>query len=183
MTAIERFALKVFAALLALVGAWFWHTHAVSSAREEGDKAGYDRALAAGQAKYESERERNRKVEGDLREANRLKDVAAATKEQTYAENLNAAQRRMRAGTDSLRCPSASPVQAGASPADRPDTSGPSFDESGAGVMPEVAADILGLAADSARLVRKFDRLAERYDACRALNNGALSESSGAPGE
>jgi len=40
--------------------------------------------------------------------------------------------------------------------------------------VPEVAADILVLAADAAGLVRKYERLTERYDACRALNNGVV---------
>jgi hypothetical protein len=36
--------------------------------------------------------------------------------------------------------------------------------------VPEVAADLLGIAADAAGLVRRYAEVVERFDACRAVN-------------
>jgi hypothetical protein len=36
--------------------------------------------------------------------------------------------------------------------------------------VPEAAADLLGIAADVAGLVRRYKCVVERFDACRALN-------------
>jgi hypothetical protein len=36
--------------------------------------------------------------------------------------------------------------------------------------VPEAAADLLGIAADVAGLVRRYDRLIQRFEACRAVN-------------
>jgi hypothetical protein len=36
--------------------------------------------------------------------------------------------------------------------------------------VPEVASDLLGVASDLARVVRQYDRITERFEACRALN-------------
>jgi len=37
--------------------------------------------------------------------------------------------------------------------------------------VPEAAAEILGDAADVGRLVRRYERIVERFDACRAMNS------------
>ncbi|GGY11650.1 hypothetical protein GJV26_29465 [Massilia dura] len=75
-----------------------WHMHAVSSARAQGDKAGYARAVAAGKAQLDAERARNRTTERNLRTKLATADAAAAIKQQTYVENVSAAQRRVRPG-------------------------------------------------------------------------------------
>jgi hypothetical protein len=38
--------------------------------------------------------------------------------------------------------------------------------------VPEAAADVLGIAAGVAGLVRRYERLEQRFDECRAVNAG-----------
>ena|GEM_PF-2418114 len=151
-----------------VAGGWAWHSHAVSTARQEG----YSAAVADGKKRYDEDAAKALSKERKLRDEQAAKDDAARKDKERYDEALADAQRRMRAGTDRLRCPAASPVHAAATAPAGPAAGGPAPDEPGTPVVPEVAADILGLAADSDSIVRKFDRLTERYDACRALNNG-----------
>jgi hypothetical protein len=160
---------------VAAVG-WIWHTHAVSSARTQGDKAGYARAVAAGKARLDAERTRNLITERDLRTKLAKADTAAATKEQTYAETLSAAQRRVVSGADRLRCPGAGAISNASAAPDGSAAGGSPPDGPGADLVPAVAVDVLGLAADTGRLVRKYERLEQRYDECRALNNGPAPE-------
>ncbi|GGY11644.1 hypothetical protein GCM10007386_47420 [Pseudoduganella dura] len=49
----------------------------------------------------------------------------------------------------------------------------PAPDASGAAIVREVAGDILGLAADTGPVLRKYQRVVERFEACCAMNNGA----------
>lgn len=131
--------------------------------------AGQVAAVAAGAKLRQAEADRNLKTETDLRAQLHDKDAEAKQQEQTYAISLDVAQRRVRAGTDSLRCP-ASPVPAGAAPGDRPAAGGPGADGEGAAIVPDIAADLLGDGAAIAGLVRKYDRLNQRFEACRAVN-------------
>jgi hypothetical protein len=133
-------------------------------------EAGYNAAVDAGLQQRNREAEENRKTESDLRAQLAGRDADAHRKEQEYAENLDAAQRRVRAGTDRLRCPAASPVQPTAAAADRPAAAGPAADGQGPDLVPELAADLLGIAADVAGLVRRYDQVVERFEACRAVN-------------
>jgi hypothetical protein len=165
MTALDRLLIGCILAAALLVGGVLGIQHYGA----EQFKAGQASAVAAGEKARQVQADANRKTESDLRATLAAKDADAFTKEQTYATNLDAAQRRVRTGTDRLRCP-ASPVPAGAAPGDRPVAGGPAPDGPGAELVPESAADILGDAAAVAGLVRKYDRVVERFEACRALN-------------
>jgi hypothetical protein len=166
MTALERLLIGAVVAALLAVGAW-------RVAMYYGDTrydAGYDAAVAAGQKQRDREADENRKAESDLRAQLAARDVEAQRKEEKYAESLDAAQRRVRTGTDRLHCPAASPVQPAAAPGDRPAAAGAPADGQGPDVVPEAAADLLGIAADVAGLVRRYDQVVERFENCRAVN-------------
>lgn len=132
---------------------------------------GYDAAVAAGEAELARVTLAARQTELDLRGQLRARDADAFLKEQEHAESLEVAQRRVRAGTDRLRCP-AGPVPDAAAPGDRPAAAGPGADGEGPDVMPETAAALLGDAADIAGIVRRYERVVERFEACRAVNAG-----------
>jgi hypothetical protein len=129
---------------------------------------GYDAAVAAGEAELARVTQAARQTELDLRGQLRARDADAFLKEQDHAESLQAAQRRVRAGTDRLRCP-AGPVPDAAAPGDRPAAAGPALDGGGPDLVPEAAADVLGHGAAIAGLVRRYERLEQRFDACEAL--------------
>jgi hypothetical protein len=133
-------------------------------------RAGHAAAGVEGEKLRQAEADHNRKTESDLRDQLAQRDADANKKEQTYAANLEAAQRRVRAGTDRLQCPAASPVQSAATAADGPVAAGLEVEPAGPALMPESAADLLGVAADVAGLVRRYDRLEQRFEECRALN-------------
>jgi hypothetical protein len=168
VTALHRFALQVVLLVGAIAAGWLWHLSEVSTAR----KAGYSAAVAAGEKQRAIDADIALGRERNLRAKLAAADAAATTKETEHAETLAAAQRRVRAGTDVLRCPTANPIQHTAALADGPTTGGSSPDGPGTAVMPEVAGDILRLAADTGRVVRNYQRVVERLDACIALNNG-----------
>jgi len=164
MTALQRLTSAVMLVLLVAVGSVLWVRHYGA----EQYQAGQDAAIAAGKAQYDRDAAAARKTESDLRAQLRAKDADALRQKEEHAKNLANAQRRMRAGADSLRCPAA--VPADAAPDDRPAAGGPDPDPERARIVPEVAADLLGIAADIAGIVRKYDRLEQRFEACRALN-------------
>lgn len=132
--------------------------------------AGHEAAIAAGKKQHDIDVAAALKTETDLRAQLAAKDDEAKEKERTYEISLEVAQRRLRTGTDSLRCPTAGPVQPAAAAADRPIAGGPAVDDQGPALVPDAAADLLGIAADVAGLVRRYDRVVERFEACRALN-------------
>lgn len=150
-----------------ITGGWLWHRHEVSVARQ----AGYYAAVAAGEKQRAADAAAALITERENRELFRIRDERARQREETYEQALEDAQRRIRTGADSLRI-AVNTIRATAAPADRPAAGGPPVDEPGAAIVPEVAGDILGLAGDTARLVRKYERVVERLDACVALNNG-----------
>ena len=166
MTRLQILLVGVLVAIALAVGAWV-SVDEYGTTRYE---AGYNTAVEAGVKQRNREAEENRKIESDLRAQLAERDADAQRKEHEYAENLDAAQRRVRAGTDRLRCPAASPVQPAAAAPDRPAAAGASVDGQGPDVVPEVAADLLGIAADVAGLVRRYDQVVERFEACRAVN-------------
>jgi len=131
--------------------------------------AGYAAAVAEGKEQRDAEALANLAIESGLRTRLLEQDTTAHRKEQEHATNLEAAQRRVRAGIDSLRCP-AGPVSAAASGGDRPTTAGPVPDGDGAQLVPDAAAALLGDGATVAGIVRKFDRLEQRFEECRAVN-------------
>ncbi|WP_292041421.1 hypothetical protein [Massilia sp. UBA6681] len=164
MTSLDRLLCSVLAAVLLLVSAWFGIRHYGAEQYQVGHAA----AIAAGRAQLERDTAAARKTETDLRAQLRAKDDAAFTKEKEYATNLAAAQRRMRAGDDRLRCPGA--VPAATQSGDRSAAAGLAADGEGPEIVPEVAAEILGDAADVAGLVRRYERVVERFEACRTVN-------------
>lgn len=166
MSALERLSAGVLLAIALVVAVSFGVRHYGA----ERQQAGWDAAVAAGRAQLERDAAAARKTESDLRAQLRDKDAAAFTKEKEYATNLEAAQRRVRAGVDSLRCPSG-PVPAAAPAGDRPAAAGPAPDGEGPSIVPEAAADILAVAADVGGLLRRYERVVERFEACRAVNS------------
>ena len=166
MTALERSVVGVVLAVLLVAGALLGLRHYGN----ERYQAGYDAAVAPGkEARYSAETA-NLAIESGLRAQLLDRDTAALRKEQEYASNLANAQRRMRAGDDRLRCPVASAVQSAAAAADRPAAAGAPADGPEQDLVPEAAADVLGYGAAIAGLVRKYERVIQRFEACRAVN-------------
>lgn len=164
MTSLDRLLCSALAAVLLVIGAWFGVRHYGA----EQYQAGHAAAVAAGRAQLERDTAAARKTESDLRAQLREKDATAFTKEKEYATNLEAAQRRVRAGVDSLRCPGAIPAASQAG--DRPTAAGSAADGERLAIVPEVAAEILSDGADVAGLLRRYQRVVERFEACRAVN-------------
>ncbi|WP_036217280.1 hypothetical protein [Massilia sp. LC238] len=163
MMALERLAAVVLLAVALVVAGWFGVRHYGAAQYH----AGHAAAMAAGRAQHERDTAAARKTESDLRAQLRAKDVDALRQKEEHAKNLANAQRRMRSGDDSLRCPA---VPAATQGGDRSAAAGPAADGEGPAIVPEVAAEILGDAADVAGLVRRYERVVERFEACRAVN-------------
>ena len=165
MTSLHRLVYSVLAGVLLVIGAWFGVRHYGASQH----RAGYEAAIADGKEARDAAALANLAIESGLRARLLAQDAAALRKEQEHADSLQTAQRRMRAGDDRLRCP-AGPVPATPAPGDRPAAGRTAVDGEGPAVVPEVAAEILGDAADVAGLVRRYARVVERFEACRAVN-------------
>jgi hypothetical protein len=165
VTALERLLISVVPAVLLATGAWLGLRYYGA----ERFDAGYSAAVDVGKKQRDRNAYLNQQTEAELRALLAAKDADAHRKEQEYASNLEAAQRRVRAGTDRLRCPTG-PVPATAAAPDRPAAAGAPADGQGPDVVPEAAADLLGIAADVAGLVRRYDQVVERFEACRAVN-------------
>lgn len=166
MTALDRLLCSVLGAVLLVIGCWFGVRHYGAAQHQ----AGYDAAVADGEEARKAAALAAVAIESGLRTRLLDQDTTAFRKEQEYATNLETAQRRMRAGDDRLRCP-AWPVPDAAAAADRPATGGPSADREGPAIVSEVAAEILGDGADVAGLVRRYERVIQRFEACRAVNS------------
>ena len=163
--AIDRFLTGlVIAAALAVAG-WFGLRH-YGDARYQ---AGYNAAIDVGMKQRDREAAENRKIESDLRAQLAERDTEAQRKDQEHAQALADAQRRVRAGTDRLRCP-ANPVQPTAQAATGSAAAAPATDGAGPDLVPEAAADVLGYGAAIAGLVSRYAEVAERFDECRAVN-------------
>jgi hypothetical protein len=147
------------------VAAWFGVHHYGA----EHYKEGYAAAIAAGKAQHDRDAAAALKTESDLRAKLAAQDADAKQKEIEHAQALADAQRRVRAGTDRLRCP-ASPIQSTAAPDDRPAAAGLAVDSGGPDLVPEAAADVLGYGAAIAGLVSRYERVVERFEECRAVN-------------
>jgi hypothetical protein len=163
--ALNRLLGGVLAAVLLLIGAWFGVRHYGA----EQHRAGYATAVKDGEEAREAAAVAALAIESGLRTRLLEQDTTALRKEQEYATNLEAAQRRMRAGDDRLRCP-AGPVPAAAPAGGGSAAAGPAADGAGPAIVPEAAAEILGDAADVAGLVRRYERVVGRFEACRAVN-------------
>jgi hypothetical protein len=164
--ALDRFLTRLVIAATLAVASWFGLHHYGA----ERYQAGYNAAVDAGMKQRASEAAESRKIESDLRQTLAERDAKATRKEQKYASNLADTQRRVRNGTDRLRCP-ASPVQPAAAPGDRPTADTPATDGAGPDLMPEDAADVLGYGAAIAGLVSRYAEVVERFDECRAVNS------------
>ena len=166
MSGLERLTAAVILVLILMLGgAW-----AIRHYGAERYQDGYTAAVAAGKEASEGAAVTHLAIESGLRAQLLERDASALQKEQEHAEALDAAQRRVRAGTDRLRCPAASPVQPATSAGDRPIAAGPAADGQGTELVPDAAADVLGIGATIAGLVRKYDRLNERFEKCRTVN-------------
>jgi hypothetical protein len=165
MTALERLAIAAFTLVAILLGAVFGMKHYGTERYDEG----YAAAVAAGQKQHDRDAADAAKRESDLRAKLAAQDADAQRKEQEHAQELEAAQRRVRAGVDRLRCP-ASPVQTSTAPADRSVAAEPATDGAGPDLVPEAAADVLGYGAAIASLVSRYERLVERFEECRSVN-------------
>lgn len=166
MSALERLLVGVVLAVLLAAGVLLGLRHYGNQRYQ----AGYDAAVTAGKEARDSAETTNLAIESGLRSQLLDRDTAALRKEQEHAQALADAQRRVRAGTDRLRCPAARPVQPTAAPGDRPAAAGPATDGPGPDIVPEAAADVLGYGAAIAGLVRRYDQVVERFEACRAVN-------------
>jgi hypothetical protein len=166
VNALDR--LLVGALLLAglLAGGWYALGH-YSAARYQ---AGYDAAVAAGEEARHSAGVAAIAIESGLRAQLLERDASAFKKEQEYASTLEAAQRRVRAGTDRLRCPAAGAVQPATAPDDRPAAGAPTVDGGGSDLVPEAASDVLGYGAAIASLVSRYAEVVEQHEDCRAVN-------------
>jgi len=166
MTSIE----KLLTGAIVLIGlALFGWLNLLNYGVERYDE-GFEAAIKIGKQRRDADAEINRQTETDLRAQLGIKDAAAFKKEKDHARSLAAAQRRIFTGTDSLRCP-ARPVPATGTTSDRPAASGSAPDDEGSELVPEAAADLVGIASDVERLVRQYDRVVERFEACRAVNS------------
>ncbi len=155
-------ALKVGAAALLIWTAALYRDHVY--------QLGYEAAVADGEAVLEQATAAARRTESDLRAQLRALDADAFKKEKDHAASLEAAQRRVRAGIDGLRCPAAGPVPGASAPDDRSVAGGPEADAAGPAIVPEVAAEILGDGAAVAGLVRRYERLEQRFDKCQSMS-------------
>jgi hypothetical protein len=167
VTRLQVLLLGVLVAIALAAGAWV----GVDEYGNRRYEAGYNMAVEAGIKQRDHDAEENRKTEADLRAQLAERDAIAQRKEKEYASNLADAQRRVRAGTDRLRCPAAGPVQPSAAAADRPAAGAPAVDGPGTELVPDASANILGVGATFAGLVRKYDEVTGLYETCRRLNN------------
>jgi hypothetical protein len=165
MNRLDNLVIGVCALLVLLAAIWFG-VHHYGTERYD---AGYAAAVAVGKAQHDRDAVKYQKLESDTREHDAQRDAEAQRKEQEYASNLADAQRRVRAGTDRLRCP-ASPVQPTTTPTDRPVAAIAPADGAGPDLVPEAAADVLGYGAAIASLVSRYERVVERFEECRAVN-------------
>jgi len=165
MTALERLAIASFTLAVILLGAVAGMKHYGTERYDEG----YEAAVQAGKQQHDKDAAAALKTETNLRAQLAERDATALRKKQEYASNLADAQRRVRAGTDRLRCP-ANPVQPAAAPGDRPASSTPAIDGAGPDLVPEVAAEILGDGAAIASLVSRYAEVVQHFDECRAVN-------------
>lgn len=165
MTRVERILFGAIVLVGLVICAWL----AVLQFGADKFDAGYAEAIAAGQQRYNFEAELHRQIEADLRTQLAAKDAAAFKREQEHADSLAAAQRRITAGVDRLRCPTTA-VPATATTIDRPAAGGSAANGEGLDIVPAVAVEILGDGADVAGLVRRYQRVLDRFDACQALN-------------
>lgn len=166
MNRLDNLLIGTCALLVLLVACWFGLHHFGAERYQDG----YDAAVVAGKEARGSVEVAHVAIESGLRAQLLDRDTAALRKEQEYASNLDAAQRRVRAGDDRLRCPAAYPVQPAATATNRPAAAGPGVDGEGTELVPDAAAEVLGDGATAAGIVRKFDRLKQRFEACRAVN-------------
>lgn len=166
MTALDRLLVGFLVVLALLIGAGLELRHYGA----EHYSAGYAAAVAAGKAQHDRDAAAAAKTESDLRQTLAEKDAQAHQKEIEHAQALADAQRRVRAGVDRLRCPAAGPVQPATAAPDRPAAAGTAVDGGGPDLVPEAAADVLGYGAAIAGLVSRYERLVERFEACRAVN-------------
>lgn len=160
--------LMIDAALVVVVGVggWFYASHNAAEHYREG----YAAAVAAGQVQREHDTAINRETETHWRTLLAARDAEAYRKDKEHAQALADAQRRMRAGTDRLLCPAANPVHEATATSAGPAAAEPGVDGARPAIVPQTAADLLGIAGDVAGLVSRYQQVVDRFEACRAVN-------------
>lgn len=166
MIPMPKWAIEALVVGAAVAGLYF-AARAYCNHREQ---VGYNNAVADGIEARRAADAANLKREGVLRKKLSASDDLARTKEVEHAQELETAVRRAAAGSSGMRCP-ARPVPAGEAPADRPASQRPPADTERAELVPEAAADLLSIGAGYAGILRKYDRLQDRFNACREMNN------------
>lgn len=142
------------AALALFAGAWY-----------AADSRGYDRAVADRLALDNIAAAAARVLEQAAIET-QTREQAARLAINVDQENVIAGlQRRLRSGADVLRIPTACPAPEVTA------TGGGPVSETGSTVMPQTAADILGIAGDIAKNVRERNALIDAYTAAKMLCN------------
>lgn len=168
MTAIQILMAKVLGGIILVCLATLGWNHYISKVEQRG----YDRAVAEGKIALQQEKDLALAVERDLRKQLANEQRLNFEKETRHAQELADAQRRVRAGTDRLLCPTVRKVPGTSTDPGGPAAGGPAPDEEGDRIVPEVAAEILGDGATIAGIVRKFQRLEKYYAVCKAVANG-----------
>lgn len=168
MSALEVLMAKVLAGVVIVIACVWGFNHYVGVVEQRG----YDRAVNEGKIALQAEKDRALGVERQLRAQLSKEQRLAAEKETRHAEELAAAQARLRSGADRLLCPKLGKVPGPGPDAGRPAAGGSASDGEGEAIVPEVAAEILGDGATAAGLVRKFQRLERYFATCRAVANG-----------
>jgi hypothetical protein len=168
MTALEILLAKVLAGVAIIMACTWGFNHYIATVEQRG----YDRAVSDGKIALQIEKDRALGVERQLRVQLSKEQRLAAEKEIRHAEELAAAQARLRSGADRLLCPKRREIPGPSPDADRSIAGGTTPDAQGEAIVPDVAAEILGDAATIAGLVRKFGRLEGYFAVCRAVANG-----------
>lgn len=143
----------------------------VTAQRDAQDRANNAAALAEQERQAKDAREREEALRQQVRDA----EIKAQQLEKTYEAKLDRHRLAALAGASGMRCPAA-PARAldqaavGAAPAD-PAAAGQPVDQGGGELVPQAADAVLLVAADSARLVRKSNRLIDEYNRMRAVCN------------
>jgi len=168
VSALEVLMAKVLAGVVVVIACTWGFNHYVDSVEQRG----YDRAVNEGKIALQAEKDHALSVERQLRAQLSKEQRLAAEKETRHAEELAAAQARLRSGADRLLCPKLGKVSGPGPDAGRPAAGGSAPDVEGEAIVPDVAAEILGDAATAAGLVRKFRRLEGYFATCKAVANG-----------
>jgi hypothetical protein len=148
----------------------------VTAARDRQDRANNEAALVEQKRRDDVAR----KKEDELRDQVRAAELKAQDLEKKYEAKLDSHRLAALAGTSGMRCPTAETRTAGqagggGAPAGSA-AAGQPVDQGGTALLPQAADAVLVVAADSARLVRKTNRLIDEYNRMRAVCNSSTTK-------